>query len=338
LEGWVGDPARQLRLRQIELDRLSGIWKRELLEHSKLIQQPHWFVSISCPTPFHGLYDAQDGWLCRRVQTSGRRTSDGVQGILDSLAGTSLADREFVHILRVLFRKRVLEAVQSLYPGIELAMEHQLHPCNKWDNAPDVHLLICKWGWDKASGKRVEVAFDALAVHRAVEAGMRLLAEFVMWTVKRWNNGCRATAFRNWRRDVLEACAEVIKTGISGETVDVVLVPVAQLLNVHCYLRRQPMENVKSLFLHRDKGMADVYYWDGKRASFSLIDLLWRFVGFDGRGLGVQYSGAYRSVRGAKRDQKVDAMYRALELMQDDQKNMLKVKIDGAENDEIQNV
>jgi hypothetical protein len=182
----------------------------------------------------------------------------------------------------------------------------------------------------------VNVEADEQTIRCELEARMRVFAEFVAWAVKRWNGGCRATEFKDWRRDVLKGVASVIKTGIAPETVDVQLRPVVELLGTHRYLRRQPMENIKSLFHHRDTGMVDVRYRDGKRASFSLIDLLWRFVGFDGRGLGVQYTGAYRSVRGAKRNLKIDAMYRARELMQDDQKNMLRGRTDGAENDGIQ--
>jgi hypothetical protein len=215
-------------------------------------------------------------------------------------------------------------------------MEQQMHPCNKFDNAPDVHFLICRLGRNQETGKLVNVEADEQTIRCELEARMRVFAEFVAWAVKRWNGGCRATEFKDWRRDVLKGVASVIKTGIAPETVDVQLRPVVELLGTHRYLRRQPMENIKSLFHHRDTGMVDVRYRDGKRASFSLIDLLWRFVGFDGRGLGVQYTGAYRSVRGAKRNLKIDAMYRARELMQDDQKNMLRGRTDGAENDGIQ--
>ena len=77
------------------------------------------------------------------------------------------------------------------------------------------------------------------------------------------------------------------------------------------------MENVQSLFLNPKTGFVDVWYHGKNRpkAQFGIVDLLWRFVGLDGRSLGVQYSGAYRSGRGMKRDLKVDALYRAREAL-----------------------
>ena len=309
LEGCIDDPAKHLRMREIELDRLSGSHRRELKEHSKLIQEPHWFISVSCPTPLHVLYEAQDAWLAGRVLVHGRRASEGLQRILGHLAGK---ESGFVELMRFVFRKLVVEAVQAQHPEIELTMEHQMHPFNKWDSAPDVHFLVCRKTQDK-SGRVVEVSFDARALRLELESRMRTFAGFAVWAVKRWNGGCRAAEFKRWRRDLLAAAEAVRVSGIPEASVDVRLVPVPELLNTHSYLRRQPMENVQKLCLSPKAGTVAVGYWGGRSARFGVAELLWRFVGFDGRGLGVQYSGAYRSGRGLKRNRKVDDLYRERE-------------------------
>jgi hypothetical protein len=249
-----------------------------------------------------------------RVLSPGRRASGGLRGILD---GLGVEDHGFGEIMRLLFRKMVVEAVEAQHPRVRLTMEHQLHPVNKFDDAPDVHGLICKWGRDE-DGNLVEVSFDPEGIRRQLAPRMHDFAEFVVWAIRRWNRGCRATEFMDWRRRVLDGVRVLKASGIPDDCVDVALVPVQELLNVHCYLRRQPMENVQHLVYHRESGIVDIRYWGGRHKTFEMTDLLWRFVGYDGRGYGVRYTGDYRSERGRRRDGKLDSLYRALERRQDE--------------------
>lgn len=307
LESWKTDPSKHLLYREDRIRRLQASGKM-LNDSSKLLQLPHWMISVSCPTPLHVIYGAQDAWLAGRVPGQGRQAQESVQRILTLLEGK---DGGFTELMRRVFRSMIVEAVQSQHPGIELTMEHQMHPVNKFDDAPDVHFLVCQKTLDK-EGRVVDVAFNADSLRREVEARIRDFADFVEWAVKRWNGGCRATEFKRWRRNLRAGIKEIRANGIPSESVDVRLVPVAELLSTHCYIRRQPMENVKSLFVEYKTGVVTVHYFRGGSAPFGIVDLLWRFVGFDGRSLGVRYGGAYRSARGLKRDRKVDALYEGL--------------------------
>lgn len=307
LESWKNDPSRHLLYREDRIRRLQASGKK-VNDSSKLIQLPHWMLSISCPTPLHAVYSAQDAWLTGRVSGQGTRRPESVQRILTHLEGKGGG---FTEIMRRVFRSLVLEAVQAQHPGIELTMEHQMHPFNKFDDAPDVHFLVCQKTLDE-EGRAVDVSFDTASLRQEVEARMRCFADFVEWAVKRWNGGCRATEFKRWRKEVLAGIKEIRAEGIPCESVAVSLVPVPELLDTHCYIRRQPMENVKNLFVDNETGRVTVRYYRAGTADFGVVDLLWRLVGFDGRSLGVQYGGAYRSTRGLKRDRKVDALYEAL--------------------------
>ena len=314
LQGWIDDPQKHYRLKKIESDRITANRNRELNEHSKLIQKPHWFISISCPSSLHIIFDAKNDWMTGRILNHCRRASDAFRQLLLSLQSIEYSKHNFLSIMRTLFRKLVVEAIQAQHPEIELTMEHQLHPFNKWDDAPDVHLLICQVAQDKKSKKYVEVSFDVQAILRELEGRMKTFAEFAVWAGKHWNNGCRSTEFKQWRKKVKQAAATVQSMGIPAKTVDIKLVPASELLGVHCYLRRQPMENVETLFLDRKTGIVNVRYYKKKQpAQFGIIDLLWRFVGFDGRNSGVQYTGAYRSGRDLKRSEKVDCVYSGVE-------------------------
>ena len=311
MEGWKDKPKHHFQIREEERDGLQEIRDKVLNCHSVLIQLPHLFVSVCCPAPLHPIYEAQDGWLKGRSLAYGRRTSEALKGILDGLEGSPHLAHGFVHLMRILFRKLVLEAVQVQHPDIQLTMEHQLHPFNKWDSAPDFHALVCPQGNEKGSGKAVEVKLDAGLICREVESRMRLLGEFVRWAIKHWNMGERSTAFRNWKKQVLNGIEVVGKSGIAQETVDIRLRSIEELLGTHCYLRRQPMENTEKFFPNMKKGIVIVkYYGEQRAAPFGIIDLLWRFVGFDGRGYGVQYTGNYRSGVDMKRADKMDGYYR----------------------------
>ena len=223
LEGWVDDPEKHLRYRELEIERLQSD-RKVLQEHSKLIQEPHWLISVSCPTPLHVLYDAQDAWLTGRVQESGRRSSEGLQRILEGLEGK---EGGFAELMRFVFRKLVVEAVQAQHPEIELTMEHQMHPFNKWDNSPDVHFLVCTKTLDGA-GKVVDVSFDKQTIRRNLEVRMLTFAEFAVWAGKHWNDGCRATEFKAWKRKVLSAAETIRVSGIPEGSVDVRQVPVQE--------------------------------------------------------------------------------------------------------------
>ena len=240
-----------------------------------------------------------------------------MKGLLDGLEGSPHLAHGFVHLMRVLFRKLVLEAVQAQHPGIQLTMEHQLHPFNKWDSAPDFHDLVCVQANEKGSGKVVKVELDDGAICREVECRMRLLGEFVRWAIKHWNKGERSTEFKNWKKEVLKGIEVVRKSGIAPKTVDIKLRSVKELLGTHSYLRRQPMENVEKFYPNMKTGIVTVkYYGEQRAAPFGIIDLLWRFVGFDGRGYGVQYTGAYRSGVDLKRADKMDGFYRERDELQ----------------------
>jgi hypothetical protein len=308
LEGWKDDPAQHRMMMEMERDRLMASTKKELKDSALLIQVPHWFISICTPTALHALYDAQDGWLPRRVLEAGRRASPALEGVLKVLVGLEIEKRSFTDVLRLLFRKMVVEVVEAQQPRIELTMEHQLHPFNKWDFAPDVHSLVCRRGKDRSSEMAVDVAFDAEAIRRAVEVKMKAFIEFVIWAIKKWNDGNRSTEFKAWRKAVLEGAKVVLRDGIETAVVEAVQVPMGGLLGTHCYLRRRPMENVQKVYFDTAKGLVTVSYHGGEKAKFGIVDFLWRFVGFDGRGFGVRYGGAYLSTRIAKRGDKIEAV------------------------------
>ena len=311
MDGWKDKPRHHYQLREVERDRLQEITGKVLNRNSVLIQVPHLFVSVCCPAPLHPLYEAQDGWLKGRSLAYGRRTSEELKGLLDRLDGSPHLAHGFVHLMRVVFRKLVLEAVQAQHPGIQLTMEHQLHPFNKWDSAPDFHALVCTQGTEKGSGEAAKVTLDAGRICREVESRMRLLGEFVRWAIKHWNMGERSTEFRIWKMEVLKGIDVVKKSGIAPETVDIRHRSIRELLGTHCYLRRQPMENADKFFPNMTTGIVTVQYYGEKRtAPFGIIDLLWRFGGFDGRGYGVQYTGNYRSGVDMKRVDKMDGYYR----------------------------
>ena len=326
LEKWVDDPQKHFDLKSAELERLELTrWQKELAGQSKLMRVPHWFISISCPMPLHIVFKAQDAWMTGRSLDHGRRVSNGFLGLIDHLNHLSGLDRQgFTQLARKVFRMLVEEAVEEAYPETELTMEHQMHPIGKFDDAPDVHFLVCEWGRDKMTGQVVRVQIDAEAVRRSLEQKLKIFSDFLTWVLKRWNGGFRATEFKEWRREVLKGIAEVKASGIHPATVDVVPVCVPELLGRHSYLRRMPMQNVKSLYFKKDTGVVDVGYHGGKKVTQGLIELLWRFVGYDCRGSGVRYSGAYRSGGGLSRDQKVDAMYREVEALRDMQVEMLR--------------
>lgn len=114
----VGDtPEKSRHYKSLERERFKVAGKL-LKPNSKLIQVPHFFISISCPAPLRSVFNASEEWFPERTLLHGRRTPETIQGILESLR-----DREgsFDTHVRYIFRKLVIHAVKELHPELTLS-------------------------------------------------------------------------------------------------------------------------------------------------------------------------------------------------------------------------
>jgi hypothetical protein len=203
-----------------------------------------------------------------------------------------------------------------------------MHPFGKYDFAPDIHFLIRNTLLE--AGRIREVSFDVNVLRAEIENRMKIFMEFVLWMIMKLNKSestplgdkkkrCRSKEFMDWKKAVEEAAEEIETRGISAKTVDICVRKPKELLGTHAYLRKYPTQNIKSLEFDKDKGKVDVYYWQkdwtnkGKKAEIGVIDLLWRFVGFDLRKCAVQCSGDYRSDRNMTRHEKYEVYKEARE-------------------------
>ena len=304
LKKWAIDPSKyrlQAELRLLKLQQNAKV----LQENVKLAYEPHYFISLCTPTTLHELYNAQDAWGTQEGRKVDRRHTEGLKRILK---GLGVKEGGFSDTLRCVFRKLMVEAVEDIHEGMELTYEQQMHPCNKYDLAPDIHFLIRKTV--VKDGVIEEVPFDIVRLKQAVECKMKRFVEVALMMIDHWYGGCRASAFENWEEKVLEEMKKLQVNGIPVETVDIQVREPRQLLSTHKYLRRYPTENISSLYFNKKTGVAKVWYWnkDGEKepAEYGLLDLLWRCVGFDGRKFGVRYSGDYQSTKLKKRVDKLE--------------------------------
>lgn len=305
LKRWASNPKKYILHAEKRLLKLQQAAK-VLEENVKLSLEPHYFISVCTPASLHVLYNVQEAWFTPNEVEAGKKSSDALKRILKGLKGKGGG---FSDTLRCVFRDLVVEAVKERYPEVELSMEHQLHPCNKWDMAPDIHFLIRRTVLDK--GVVRELPFDADVLRKAVEGKMKLFVKVARRIIKSWKGKCRATAFQKWKKDAREVEKTINETGILAETVDIQVREPRQLLSTHKYLRRYPMENVYSMYFKKEEGKVHVTYWDkdGKndKAEHGVLDFLWRLVGFDGRKFGVKYNGDYSSSKVMKRFEKMEA-------------------------------
>jgi hypothetical protein len=309
LERWASNPKKYILHAEKRLLKLQQAAK-VLEENVKLSLEPHYFISVCTPASLHVLYNVQEAWFTPNEVEAGKKSSDALKRILKGLKGKGGG---FSDTLRCVFRDLVVEAVKEAvkerYPEVELSMEHQLHPCNKWDMAPDIHFLIRRTVLDK--GVVRELPFDADVLRKAVEGKMKLFVKVARRIIKSWKGKCRATAFQKWKKDVREAEKTINETGILAETVDIQVREPRQLLSTHRYLRRYPMENIYSMYFKKEEGKVHVTYWDkdgeNDKAEHGVLDFLWRLVGFDGRKFGVKYNGDYSSSKVMKRFEKMEA-------------------------------
>jgi hypothetical protein len=304
LKKWAIDPSKyrlqaELRLLKLQQD------KKVLQEKAKLSYEPHYFISICTPTSLHTLYEAQDAWVTQEGRKTARRHTEGLRRILK---GLGVKEEGFSDTLRCVFRKLMVKAVEDMHKGIELTYEQQMHPCNRYDLAPDLHFLIRKTV--VKDGVIEEVPFDIVSLKQAVETQIKEFMDVALKMIDHWYGGCRAKAFENWENKVWEEMKKIQLNGIPVETVDIQVREPRQLLGTHKYLRRYPTENISSLYFNKKTGVAKVWCWnrDGEKepAEYGLFDLLWRCVGFDGRKFGVRYSGDYKSTKLKKRVDKLE--------------------------------
>jgi len=296
LKSCLGIEDEEILAREEELKRINEKKRLECKGKTKLIQGWHYFISLSFPSKLRGLFDVDDRWFQDiSLSFDGRRTGKDIQAALGLMEG-KVMDCGAKEFFRDLLRRLLAQELEEMFPDIELPYVQQVHPHGLFDEAPDIHFLLSRWGVGK-DGQARKVLLDENAFRLAVLKAYRILGQVAVWGAKRWTDGCRLKAFKDWRME-LDAALVELEGGLPEKCVDVRMVQADDLLTVQRYMRRMPMERLRSLRYDLPKNEVIAGFWEKtgvKSVRLTVAQFLRRLAGSDGRqgSLRVMYGGLY---------------------------------------------
>jgi len=267
----------------------------------KLFRAWHYFVTVSLPLPLHVLFEVRDEWF-GQIRLDGYRADSDVRAVLGLLQGKVL-DCGVIEVFRDLLKKLLIQEYAKIFQPVELAAVHQVHSHGTQHDVPDIHTLICEWGMQ--DGKPVRIMMNRKELRASVSRVLTRLAKVVDYAAGHWADGNRSTEFLSWRKMLKTQIEQFDSEELPDCVVDVRRVSPRDLLTVQRYMRRLPMERVKTASYKQDKGDVLVGWWkqgEVKHIPTSVIQFLKWLAGADGRlgSLRVAYQGLY-TLEGAAR-------------------------------------